>query len=89
MYAFTRLPSWLIRYPIYIGDRQPLEAHEIIYTDYFGTPPRFNSCLIFDYYRLCAINWRFLDVRSKTVDFNLARRFLFPSIFLFVETRLL
>lgn len=29
--TFTCLPSWLIRYFTYAEDRQPLEAHAIIY----------------------------------------------------------
>lgn len=57
--TFTCLP-WLIRYSAYIGDRQPLEAHKIIYTGHFGAPHHFKS-EVFDYYRLCAINWQFLD----------------------------
>lgn len=50
---------------------------DYLYTSHFGAPPRFKpSAPIFDYYRLCAINWRFLDVRSRP-SASIGRHFLF------------
>lgn len=58
-------------------------ASDYLYTSHFGAPPRFKSRPIFDYYRLCAINRRFLDVRSRpSVGLNLASlSFCFPYAF--------
>lgn len=55
------LAPWLIRYPCIGGSATSGGARGIIYTGHFGAPPpRFKPRPRFDYYRLCAINWRLL-----------------------------
>lgn len=67
---FTCSPSRrLIRHPAFIGDRQPLfaseSARDYLYRSLWRAASFQVPALIFDYYRLCAISRRFLDVSAR------------------------